>query len=38
MKLDFLNGHRFLEKNNRGSNVLSRIFLKICFQARIVVW
>ena len=37
MKLDFLNGHRFLEKNNRGNNVLSRTFLKICFQARIVV-
>ena len=36
MKLDFLNGHCFLEKNNRGSNVLSRTFLKICFQARIV--
>ena len=33
----FLNGHRFLEKNNRDNNVLSRTFLKICFQARIVV-
>lgn len=33
----FLNGRRFLEKKNRGNNVLWTTFLKIGFQARIVV-